>query len=147
MKNIAQTGNYTYFARTNLSMLKSLLYIELELSDFRLGILAFITAFVISMVLMPPLIKAIHHFKLFDVPDNRKEHFEPVPTMGGIASCIGLAVGLLIWFPYSGDTFTISFFFSIYICRSPAFLSIFTFDSIFIFLSFNNLAFKAAIYC
>ena len=94
-------------------MQKSLAYISLEFSDFRLGILAFITAFVISMVIMPPLIKAIQYFKLFDHPDDRKAHCRPVPTMGGIASCIGLAIALLLWFPFSGDNFTISFFFSI----------------------------------
>jgi UDP-GlcNAc:undecaprenyl-phosphate/decaprenyl-phosphate GlcNAc-1-phosphate transferase len=96
-----------------MNMLRSLLYINLELSDFRLGILSFITAFVISMVVMPPLIKGIHYFKLFDVPDNRKEHCEPVPTMGGIASCMGLAIAVLIWFPFTKDNYTISFFFSI----------------------------------
>ena len=94
-------------------MQRSFLYINLEFSDFRLGILAFITAFVISMVIMPPLIKGIYYFKLFDVPDNRKEHCEPVPTMGGIASCIGLVIALFLWFPYSDDSFTISFFFAI----------------------------------
>src|SRR5688572_15358977 len=94
-------------------MQRSILYINLEFSDFRLGILAFITSFVISMVIMPPLIKGIHYFKLFDVPDNRKEHCEPVPTMGGIASCIGLAIALLLWFPFSDDNFTIAFFLAI----------------------------------
>jgi UDP-GlcNAc:undecaprenyl-phosphate/decaprenyl-phosphate GlcNAc-1-phosphate transferase len=90
-----------------------MLHLELDLLNFRIGILAFITAFVIAMVVMPPLIRFIHYFKLFDVPDARKEHCQPVPTMGGIAACSGFAVSLLFWHPAAFDHFTISFFFSI----------------------------------
>jgi UDP-GlcNAc:undecaprenyl-phosphate/decaprenyl-phosphate GlcNAc-1-phosphate transferase len=89
-----------------------LLQIDLQVSDFRFGIMAFITAFVIAMVLMPPLIKLIHRFKLFDVPDLRKEHVLPVPTMGGIAACAGMATGCILWYRFTGDAFTISFFFA-----------------------------------
>ncbi len=98
---------------TSTNMINHILYLNLEFSEFRIGILAFVTAFVIAMVVMPPLIKFIQYFKLFDVPDARKEHCSPIPTMGGIASIAGLAISLLIWYPFSNDTFTICFFLSI----------------------------------
>ncbi|HEX6333279.1 MAG TPA: MraY family glycosyltransferase [Flavisolibacter sp.] len=90
----------------------TLLQIDLNVTDFTFGILGFFTAFVVSMILMPPLIKVIHRFNLFDVPDLRKEHTLPIPTMGGIASCIGMAIGALLWFRFTNDIFTVSFFFS-----------------------------------
>ena len=89
-----------------------LLQIDLNFSSYKLGILAFITSFVAALIVMPPLIKVIHRFKLFDVPNKRKEHNTPIPTMGGIATCIGMAVACILWFPFSKDIFVIAFFFS-----------------------------------
>ena len=89
-----------------------LLQIDLDFSQFKFGILAFVTAFVVAMIIMPPLIKVINRFKLFDVPDLRKEHITPIPTMGGIASCTGMAVACAFWFHFTRENFIISFFFS-----------------------------------
>jgi UDP-N-acetylmuramyl pentapeptide phosphotransferase/UDP-N-acetylglucosamine-1-phosphate transferase len=94
-------------------MHQPLLQINLNFSDYKFGLLAFVTAFVVAMVAMPPLIKMINRFKLFDVPDLRKEHNTPIPTMGGIASGIGMMVACILWFDFSRDIFTVSFFFSI----------------------------------
>jgi UDP-N-acetylmuramyl pentapeptide phosphotransferase/UDP-N-acetylglucosamine-1-phosphate transferase len=55
----------------------------------------------------------IHHFHLFDVPDHRKEHKLPIPTMGGIASCFGMMVGCFFWFPFQKDPFIVAFFLSV----------------------------------
>ena len=93
-------------------MLK-LLQIDLDFSLFRLGTLSFVTAFVVAMIVMPFLIKFIQRFKLFDHPDLRKEHTTPIPTMGGIASGLGMFVATALWYQFSRDAFTISFFFSI----------------------------------
>jgi UDP-GlcNAc:undecaprenyl-phosphate/decaprenyl-phosphate GlcNAc-1-phosphate transferase len=90
-----------------------LLQIDLSFSAYKFGILAFVTAFVAAMILMPPLIRIIYKFKLFDVPDLRKEHVTPIPTMGGIASGLGMAVACAFWFQFSKDIFIVSFFFSI----------------------------------
>ncbi|MGZ3950454.1 MAG: glycosyltransferase family 4 protein [Flavisolibacter sp.] len=90
-----------------------LLQIDLSFSAYKLGILAFVTAFVVAMILMPPLIRVIYRFKLFDVPDDRKEHATPIPTMGGIASSLAMAVACLFWFEFKRDAFEASFFFSI----------------------------------
>ena len=89
------------------------LKIIIDFADFKLGTVSFVTAFVIAMLLMPLLIKLVNYFKLYDVPDLRKEHTQPVPTMGGVAICTAMAVACAIWFPFSKDLFTISFFFSI----------------------------------
>jgi UDP-GlcNAc:undecaprenyl-phosphate/decaprenyl-phosphate GlcNAc-1-phosphate transferase len=94
-------------------MLKTFLQIDLNFADFKFSVLAFVTAFIVAMLTMPPLIKIIHRFKLFDVPDIRKEHITPIPTMGGIASCAGMAIACLLWFRFTNDIFIISFFFSI----------------------------------
>jgi UDP-GlcNAc:undecaprenyl-phosphate/decaprenyl-phosphate GlcNAc-1-phosphate transferase len=91
----------------------TLLQIDLSFAAYKFGILAFVTAFVVSMIVMPPLIKIIHRFKLFDVPDLRKEHITPIPTMGGIATGVGMAAACAFWFQFSKDIFIVSFFFSI----------------------------------
>src|SRR4028119_1543156 len=91
----------------------TLLQIQFDYSDYKRGILAFVTAFIVALLTMIPLIKIIHRFHLFDVPDNRKEHSTPIPTMGGIASCIGMAVAVAIWYAFTNDVFTVCFFFSI----------------------------------
>lgn len=90
-----------------------LLQITQYFTLFKISILGFVTAFVVAMLLMPILIQLIHRFKLFDIPDLRKEHTQPVPTMGGIAVCIAMVAACLLWIPISRDLFTISFFFSI----------------------------------
>src|SRR5579875_388295 len=90
-----------------------LLQINLPFPLYKFGILAFVTAFVVAMIVMPPLIKIIHRFQLFDVPDLRKEHNTPIPTMGGIAAIAGLIIACVFWFQFSKDSFVVSFFFSI----------------------------------
>lgn len=89
-----------------------LLQVDFSYENYKSGILAFVTAFVVAMIVMPPLIKIIHKFKLFDVPDVRKEHSTPIPTMGGIASGAGMLMACIFWFRFSEESFIISFFFS-----------------------------------
>jgi len=90
-----------------------LLQIEINFSLFKIGILSFVTAFAVAMLMMPLLIKLINRFKFYDVPDLRKEHTQPIPTMGGIAVCLSMAIACLLWFEFSRDLFIISFFTSI----------------------------------
>jgi UDP-N-acetylmuramyl pentapeptide phosphotransferase/UDP-N-acetylglucosamine-1-phosphate transferase len=90
-----------------------LLQININLAEFRIAMLCFVTAFVIAMVVMPILIKLINKFHLYDVPDVRKEHTSPIPTMGGIAVCIGMGISCLLWYPFSNNFITITFFLSI----------------------------------
>jgi UDP-N-acetylmuramyl pentapeptide phosphotransferase/UDP-N-acetylglucosamine-1-phosphate transferase len=94
-------------------MYQTLLQIDFDFHSYKVGMLCFVTAFVIAMLVVPPLIKIIVRFKLYDHPDLRKEHNMPIPTMGGIAVCVGMVVACLLWFKFSKDFFNISFFFSI----------------------------------
>jgi UDP-GlcNAc:undecaprenyl-phosphate/decaprenyl-phosphate GlcNAc-1-phosphate transferase len=94
-------------------MLQLLNQINLNFSAFKFSILAFVTAFIVAMLVMPPLIRIVNRFHLFDVPDDRKEHNIPIPTMGGIASLAGLLIACLLWYRFTNDILTISFFFSI----------------------------------
>jgi UDP-N-acetylmuramyl pentapeptide phosphotransferase/UDP-N-acetylglucosamine-1-phosphate transferase len=88
------------------------LQINFTFQQYKIGILSFVTAFVVAMILMPLLIKLINRFKLYDVPDLRKEHSLPIPTMGGIAIFASMVMACLLWVPFSNDNFTICFFFS-----------------------------------
>jgi UDP-N-acetylmuramyl pentapeptide phosphotransferase/UDP-N-acetylglucosamine-1-phosphate transferase len=96
-------------------MIRTILQISLEPAQFRIGILGFVTAFVVAMVVMPLLMNIIKRFDLYDLPDLRKEHKEPVPTMGGVAVCIGMAVACMLWYRFTNDLFVIAFFFSMVI--------------------------------
>ena len=91
----------------------TLLQLSLDFAEFKVGVLSFVTAFVVAMVVMPMLIRLITHFKLFDVPDRRKEHAQPIPTMGGVAVCAGMAVACGLWYRFTNDLFVVSFFFSV----------------------------------
>ena len=91
---------------------KLLLQININFFQYKTGVICFITAFIAAMILMPPLIALIRRYQLYDVPDLRKEHTDPVPTMGGIAVCISMAVACTLWYHFTPNLFTFSFFFS-----------------------------------
>jgi UDP-N-acetylmuramyl pentapeptide phosphotransferase/UDP-N-acetylglucosamine-1-phosphate transferase len=55
----------------------------------------------------------INRYKLYDMPNSRKEHRMPVPTMGGIAIVAGMITALLFWFPFTDEIGQVCFFFSI----------------------------------
>lgn len=89
------------------------LQIDLLFGDYKFALLCFITAFVVTLITIPPIISLINKYKLYDMPDARKEHIAPIPTMGGIAIVMGMMVGLMLWFPFTNAIAQISFFFSI----------------------------------
>lgn len=96
--------------------MKSHLYflqIDLYLSDYKFALLCFITAFVVTLITIPPIISLIKKHKLYDMPSARKEHSAPIPTMGGIAIVAGMMMALFLWFPFGNAIGQISFFFSI----------------------------------
>lgn len=90
-----------------------LLQISLYFSDYKFGSLSFISAFVITLIGIPVIISLITKYKLYDVPNARKLHTSPVPTMGGIAIVGGMVVSLFLWFPFSNSIGQVCFFFSI----------------------------------
>jgi len=81
-----------------------LLQIELNFADYKFALICFITAFVVAMVSIPPVIMLVNKYRLHDIPDDRKEHTMPTPTLGGIAIMAGMMSSLVIWFPFAVDT-------------------------------------------
>jgi len=91
----------------------SLLQIQLHFLDYKFALLCLVSAFVVTLLAIPPTINLIKRFKLYDIPNGRKEHTMPIPTLGGIAIVAGMITSLLLWFPFSGELGQIAFFFSI----------------------------------
>jgi UDP-N-acetylmuramyl pentapeptide phosphotransferase/UDP-N-acetylglucosamine-1-phosphate transferase len=90
-----------------------LLQLDLYFHDYKSALLCFITAFVVTLIAIPPIIHLIKKYRLYDVPNARKEHSTPIPTMGGIAIVAGMMMALFLWFPLTNQIAQISFFFSI----------------------------------
>lgn len=59
----------------------------------------FFIALLVSMLLIPPLVRVSARLGLVDLPDNRKVHDGAIPRSGGIAIVIGALVPMLIWWP------------------------------------------------
>lgn len=90
-----------------------LLQLDLYLNDYRFALLSFITAFVVTLLTIPPIISLIKKYRLYDMPNDRKEHIQPIPTMGGIAVIAGMMTALFLWFPFTNQMTQVCFFFSI----------------------------------
>ncbi|HEX7845713.1 MAG TPA: MraY family glycosyltransferase [Chitinophagaceae bacterium] len=90
-----------------------LLQLDLYFRDYRFALLCFVTAFVVTLISIPPIISLINRYKLHDLPNSRKEHSMPIPTMGGIAIFAGMMVAMFLWFPFSTEIAQVSFFFSL----------------------------------
>jgi UDP-GlcNAc:undecaprenyl-phosphate/decaprenyl-phosphate GlcNAc-1-phosphate transferase len=58
-------------------------------------------AFFITFAAMPVIIQVADAKKLFDVPDERKVHLSPIPSLGGLGIFAGLILSFLITFPLS----------------------------------------------
>jgi UDP-GlcNAc:undecaprenyl-phosphate GlcNAc-1-phosphate transferase len=95
------------------SLIHHLLQIDLYFYEYKFSLLCFITAFVVTLIAIPPIIALIRKFRLYDVPNARKEHISPIPTMGGIAIFAGMMVALFMWLPFSRQLPLVSFFFAI----------------------------------
>jgi len=64
---------------------------------------AFITALVVTMALIPPLILFAGRMHLLDQPNIRKVHAESIPRVGGIGMVLGVFLTVIIWLsPDSG---------------------------------------------
>ena len=90
-----------------------LLQIQLHFQDYKFPLLCFVTAFIVTLLTIPPIISLIKRYRLYDLPNARKEHSFPVPTMGGIAIVGGMLMSLLLWFPFHYETAQVAFFFSL----------------------------------
>ena len=90
-----------------------LIKIGIPPGSLKVALLCFITAFIVTLVAIPPVMATIRRYGLFDKPNSRKEHTTPIPTMGGIAIFAGMVAALLLWFPFINNTVQVSFFFSV----------------------------------
>src|SRR5471032_1790675 len=62
-------------------------------------LLPFVIAMVITMALIPPLVRVAARLQVLDDPASRKVHTEPIPRVGGIAMVAGSLLPLCLWLP------------------------------------------------
>lgn len=67
-------------------------------------LLAFLAALVISMAMIPLMVRLAPHLGMMDVPDKRKVHATPVPRVGGIGIVIGTLIPVALWIPLDDVT-------------------------------------------
>ncbi len=68
--------------------------------SFSLLVIYTLTAFTISVLFFPVLIKLLQQWNLFDKPGDHKIHQDFTPSMGGICIMLGVVFTLLISFPF-----------------------------------------------
>ena len=61
--------------------------------------LAFITAFVLTYLIIPIIIKVAKERRFFDEPNKRSSHVEPTPSLGGIGIFAGTICAIVLWTP------------------------------------------------
>ncbi len=63
-------------------------------------ILAFITAFSLTFLAIPSIIRIARKKNLVDVPDPRRAHKTITPSLGGIAIFAGMIFSIILWTPF-----------------------------------------------
>jgi UDP-GlcNAc:undecaprenyl-phosphate/decaprenyl-phosphate GlcNAc-1-phosphate transferase len=92
--------------------------LDFDFHDYKFALLSFFSAFVVTLITIPPILQLVKKYSLYDVPDHRKEHKIPVATFGGVAIWAGMVTSLLMWFSFSNNGTIISFMFSLVILFS-----------------------------
>jgi UDP-GlcNAc:undecaprenyl-phosphate GlcNAc-1-phosphate transferase len=64
-------------------------------------ILAFITAFILTLMIIPIIIREARARRIFDRPNERSSHAEPTPSLGGIGIFGGTVCAIVLWTPIS----------------------------------------------
>src|SRR5450432_535112 len=90
-----------------------LLQIDVFFHDHKTALFCFISAFVVTLIVIPPLISLLKKYSLYDMPSARKDHHYLIPTLGGIAIITGMMMALFLWFPFTNELGQKCFFFSI----------------------------------
>lgn len=62
-------------------------------------LLGFITAFSLTYLVIPAIIRVAKEKHLYDSPNERSAHAEPTPSLGGIAIFAGVFCGIILWAP------------------------------------------------
>jgi len=65
---------------------------------------AFLVALVVTMALIPPLMRAANSLSVLDIPDERKVHTGAIPRIGGMAMVVGACIPILLWLPHTAPT-------------------------------------------
>ena len=64
-------------------------------------ILSFITAFTLTFFAIPSIINIAAKKNLVDLPDARRAHSTPTPSLGGIAIFAGVIFSIVLWTPFN----------------------------------------------
>ncbi len=64
-------------------------------------ILSFITAFTLTYFAIPSIINVAAKKNLVDIPDERKSHKNPTPSLGGIGIFAGVIFSIVLWTPFN----------------------------------------------
>jgi UDP-GlcNAc:undecaprenyl-phosphate/decaprenyl-phosphate GlcNAc-1-phosphate transferase len=62
-------------------------------------ILGFVTAFTLTFIAIPVIIRVARERKLYDRPNERSAHLEPTPSLGGVGIFAGAICGIVLWTP------------------------------------------------
>jgi len=73
------------------------------------SMLLFVTAMIISMAVVPLMMRIAPRVGMVDLPDPRKVHTIPIPRVGGIGIVVGALIPILLWFSF--DPIIISYVF------------------------------------
>jgi UDP-GlcNAc:undecaprenyl-phosphate GlcNAc-1-phosphate transferase len=68
-------------------------------------LLPLLVAMVVTMALIPLLMRAAGHLHVIDQPAGRKMHLQAIPRVGGIAMAIGVLLPLWLWLPMDATLF------------------------------------------
>lgn len=71
-------------------------------------LVAFLVAFVGSLILVPPIRRLAIRIGMVDEPGPRKVHLEPIPLLGGLAIYAGFVLALLVTLHGAVETQTVS---------------------------------------
>lgn len=61
--------------------------------------LSFITAFTLTYLIIPIIIRVARERRIFDRPNERSSHVEPTPSLGGIGIFAGTVCAIVLWTP------------------------------------------------
>lgn len=62
---------------------------------------AFLVSLVVTMALIPALMRVADRLSVMDTPNERKMHAGAIPRIGGMAMVIGACLPILLWLPYT----------------------------------------------
>ncbi len=62
---------------------------------------AFLVALVVTMALIPPLMRVADRLSVVDTPNERKVHTGAIPRIGGMAMVVGACLPILLWLPHT----------------------------------------------